>query len=89
MAVLRDLSMTPEMANELAMLRAENARLKAQAQAKNKLTMKITEKGGISVYGMGRFPVTLYAGQWQRLAAVGAELLEFIEANRDKLSWKD
>jgi hypothetical protein len=54
---------------ELEALRAENARLKAAAQVKAaaRLTVKITDKGGVSVYGIGRFPVTLYPSQWLTL----------------------
>lgn len=54
------------------------------------LSFKVSEKGAVSVYGMGRFPVTLYAEQWAKLVApeVVAELLAFIEANRASLATK-
>jgi hypothetical protein len=91
--VLRDLS--AEMA-ELAKLREENERLKAKiaARANGRLTVKVNllsegGKGNVSVYGLGRFPVTLYAKQWERLVAVGSEILTVIENNRDDLAWKD
>jgi hypothetical protein len=53
-----------------------------------KLTFKVGEKGGVSVYGLGRFPVTLYYGQWIRLLAVSDELLDFLNKNKDKLKMK-
>ena len=62
---------------ELALLRSENAKLKA-GKASN--GMKYTEKGGVSVYGMGRFPVTLYASQWESLWDRQDEIKEFIKA---------
>ena len=71
---------------ELEKLRAENEALK---KTKEKgLSMKIGEKGGLSVYGLGRFPVTLYKEQWKRLLAMADEIQNFIEANDDKLKSK-
>lgn len=76
-----------EMRAELEKLRAENEALK---KTKEKgLTMKIGEKGGLSIYGLGRFPVTLYKEQWLRLLAMTDEIRAFIEANGDKLKSKD
>lgn len=72
---------------ELERLRAENDALK---KTKEKgLTMKIGEKGGLSVYGLGRFPVTLYKEQWIRLLAMSDEIKAFIEANADRLKSKE
>jgi len=72
---------------ELEKLRAENEALK---KTKSKgLTMKIGEKGGLSVYGLGRFPVTLYKEQWLRLLELSEEIRAFIEANGDKLKTKE
>ena len=83
MAVLEDLQA------EIARLKAENERLaKAKAQGQ-RVTMKVTEKGGVSVYGLGRFPVTLYRGQWERLGQAMPEVLRFIQANVDRLSVKE
>ena len=56
---------------------------------KNELRFKVSEKGAVSVYGMGRFPVTLYLEQWERLLAHTAELRAFIEANRSQLKAKE
>jgi hypothetical protein len=60
-----------------------------KAAKQTKLTMKVSEKGALSVYGMGRWPVTLYRGQWERLLAHRDELLAFIEANASLLSVKE
>lgn len=73
MAVLQDMT---QVQAELAKLRAENERLKAAAQ--RKVTVKLGEKGTISVYGVGRFPVSLYKSQWQRVLA--KETIVSIEA---------
>lgn len=72
---------------QIAKLQAENDRLKQASQAKLKL--KIGEKGALSVYGMGRFPVTLYRSQWERLIGIIPEIEAFIMANADKLSVKE
>ena len=52
------------------------------------LRLKIGDKGGVSVYGLGRFPVTLYYEQCGRLLEAKSELIEFLEANRTKLRMK-
>ena len=72
----------------VAKLQAENAALKA-APARA-LTLKVSEKGGVSVYGLGRFPVTLYAGSWERLLApaVVEQITSFIKANEALVSRK-
>lgn len=71
-------------------LMAEIARLKAQAKTLPQgLTLKVSEKGAVSVYGLGRFPVTLYASQWERLIADGSKVQAFIEANRTVLKHKE
>ena len=73
-------------ASELERLRAENAALK-QATARG-LTLKVSEKGGVSVYGLGRFPVTLYKEQWLKLLDLAGDIHAFIQANEDKLKSK-
>lgn len=72
-------------------LRAENERLKREIEASKAQTlrMKVSEKGGLSVYGLGRWPVTLYRGQWERLLEQKDALLAFIESNADRLSTKE
>ena len=79
--------MTEEERAELERLRAENERLKAGD--KGKLTLKVSEKGAVSVYGMVRFPVTLYKEQWLRLLASGAEIEAFIRENESRLKTKE
>jgi hypothetical protein len=66
------------------------AELEKQAGAKKagKLEFKVGEKGGVSVYGMGRFPVTLYYEQWIRLLDAAGELRAFLEENRGRLKLK-
>lgn len=59
-----------------------------QAQPARKLTCKVSEKGALSLYGMGRFPVTLYREQWERLFSASADIKAFIAANHALLSTK-
>jgi hypothetical protein len=72
---------------ELARLRAENEALKHKRNTA--VSMKVSEKGGVSVYGLGRFPVTLYQEQWTKLLAMADEIKKFIEENRSKLKAKE
>jgi hypothetical protein len=72
---------------ELERLRAENERLKKGASRGTSL--KVSEKGGVSVYGLGRFPVTLYKEQWKKLLDMADEIRNFIEANDSQLKSKD
>jgi hypothetical protein len=76
-----------ELQAELQRLRAENEALKKSGRSK--LSMKVSEKGALSVYGMGRFPVTLYKEQWLRLLAMADDIKAFIEANNESLKAKD
>jgi hypothetical protein len=74
-------------------LKAELERLKAENEAlKNKKKgsafLKVSEKGAVSVYGLGRFPVTLYKEQWVRLLDMGDDIRSFITDNMDKLKSK-
>ncbi|MBI4516216.1 MAG: hypothetical protein HY699_10430 [Deltaproteobacteria bacterium] len=73
---------------ELERLRAENAALKASRRP-GALTFRVSDKGAVSVYGLGRFPVTLYQEQWDKLLAATDELRAFIDANRDQLKKKE
>jgi hypothetical protein len=83
MAILRNL--VQDDLDELNRLRAENAALKQRSV----LTLKVTDKGGVSVYGMGRFPVTLYKSQWEKIIDNIDDLKRFIVANNDRLATKD
>lgn len=78
-----------EMIAELARLRQENDRLKAKVAARSTLSYKVTEKGGLSVYGLGRFPVTLYRGQWERLLKAKDDILAYVEEHKAELSVKE
>ncbi|MGE5220152.1 MAG: hypothetical protein ACM3SP_24385 [Chloroflexota bacterium] len=83
--------MAEETAEEkLARLEAENRALREQvAQRKpGELRLKISEKGGLSVYGLGRFPVTLYKEQWKRLLDRADEIKKFLEENDHNLKAK-
>ena len=71
---------------ELERLRIENAALKKGAATG--ATMKVSEKGALSIYGMGRFPVTLYKEQWLKLLAMSDDIRTFIVANEEKLKTK-
>ena len=55
---------------------------------RSQMSFKVSEKGGVSVYGLGRFPVTLYFEQWQRLLGAADDLKAFLESNKDKLKLK-
>ncbi|MSP39842.1 MAG: hypothetical protein EXR70_15250 [Deltaproteobacteria bacterium] len=74
---------------KLARLEAENQALKQQAERKpGELRLKISEKGGLSVYGLGRFPVTLYKEQWTRLLAHVEEISAFLKQHDQELKAK-
>jgi len=72
---------------ELERLRKENAALKKGASSN--VRMKVSEKGALSVYGMGRFPVTLYKEQWLKLLDIADDIRAFIAANDSALEEKD
>jgi hypothetical protein len=72
---------------ELERLRKENAALKKGASSAVRL--KVSEKGAVSVYGMGRFPVTLYKEQWLKLLDRSDDIRAFIAASETKLKAKD
>ena len=74
---------------ELDRLRAENEVLKTTRPAKGAISMKVSEKGAVSVYGLGRFPVTLYKEQWERLLQSGEDIRLFITDNDAKLKKKE
>lgn len=75
-----------QMQARIAELEKQLAEAKAKPAAK--ISFKVSEKGGVSAYGLGRFPVTLYGEQWKRLAAAMPELLKFVEAHASELSSK-
>jgi hypothetical protein len=72
-------------------LKARLAELEKQGTTRRTGTLdfRVSEKGGVSVYGLGRFPVTLYYEQWIRLLEVSDKLREFLQENKDKLKLKE
>jgi len=76
-----------DLKTELERLRRENAALKRSASSG--IRLKVSEKGAVSVYGMGRFPVTLYKEQWIKLLDMAAEIRAFISANEAQLKAKE
>ncbi len=76
-------TLTPEQ------MAARIAELEDRLTKGSALSFKVSEKGGVSVYGLGRFPVTLYFEQWNKLLSHIDELRAFMEANRSKLKFKE
>ena len=72
---------------EIERLRAENEALKKPARGQ--MSLKVSEKGGLSVYGLGRFPVTLYKEQWEKLLGMAEEIRTFIRDNDHALKKKE
>lgn len=72
-------------------LKAKLAELEKQVQGRKRGTLdyKVSEKGGVSVYGLGRFPVTLYYEQWVRLLDQAEQIRAFMEENKTRLKMKD
>lgn len=72
---------------ELERLRAENEALKGRAARRE--TLKVSEKSGVSVYGLGRFPVTLYKEQWEKLLAMAEDIRAFIAEHEAELKTRE
>ena len=75
-----------EIMKELERLQAENTALKSSKT--KSLSLKVSEKGGVSVYGLGRFPVTLYKEQWEKLLGMTEDIKAFLIANESQLKTK-
>ena len=74
-------------------LRAEVERLRAENEALKKggaksVSLRVSEKGGVSVYGLGRFPITLYQEQWLKLLDMADQIRDFIDAHKSELKAK-
>jgi hypothetical protein len=72
---------------EVERLKAENESLKSQRG--RSVGLKVSEKGGLSVYGLGRFPVTLYKEQWTKLLAMADEIKTFMKEHDSELKTKE
>jgi hypothetical protein len=72
---------------EIERLRAENEALKKPVRGQ--MSLKVSEKGGLSVYGLGRFPVTLYREQWEKLLGMADQIRDFIRENDHALKKKE
>ena len=78
-----------EPTKEELMARIAELEKKAEGRKKGALEFRVGEKGGVSVYGLGRFPVTLYYEQWNRLLGAANDIKQFMEENKSKLKLKE
>ena len=76
-----------ELKAEIERLKAENDQLKRPARGS--MSLKVSEKGALSVYGLGRFPVTLYREQWEKLLGMADQIRQFIQENDHLLKKKE
>ena len=76
-----------ELQAEIERLKAENEALKKPARGQT--SMRVSEKGALSVYGLGRFPVTLYREQWEKLLGLSDSIRQFIEEHDSELKKKE
>ena len=81
------MSSEAELKAELERLRAENEALKKPSRGQ--MSLKVSEKGALSVYGLGRFPVTLYREQWEKLLGLAEDIKTFIHENDHSLKRKE
>jgi hypothetical protein len=77
-----------EPTKEELLARIAELEAKGDSRRRGSLEFRVGEKGGVSVYGLGRFPVTLYYEQWVRLLDASADLRAFLEENKSKLKLK-
>ena len=76
-----------QLRDEIERLRAENEHLKGQRGSR--ATLKVSDKGGVSVYGLGRFPVTLYKEQWGKLLDMADDIRAFIKEHEAELKTRE
>jgi hypothetical protein len=88
LAMMPTLQGAKSMTNLNEMTKEQLIALVQAANQPKRLTMKVSEKGALSLYGLGRFPVTLYRGQWERLATAMPDIKVFISQNADLLAVK-
>ena len=72
---------------QLDALKAENAKLKDARNAR--ISLKVSAKGAVSLYGLGRFPLTLYSGQWERVLSMADQIKAFMDQNKATLAVKE
>ena len=84
---MNTMSSEEELKAEVDRLRAENEALKRPARGQ--MSLKVSEKGALSVYGLGRFPVTLYREQWEKLLGLADSIRQFIQENDHLLKKKE
>ena len=75
-----------DLRNQVEQLRAENKALKARGQ---EIRLQVSQKGAVSLYGLRRFPITVYADEWERILDLSGKVRQFIKENQDSLSRKD
>jgi hypothetical protein len=78
-----------DLQSELERLRAENEALKAKADNRRSVYLKVSDKGAVSLYGLGRFPTTLYVEQWETILGMADEIRDFLQTNASKLKRKE
>ena len=81
--------MSEDVKAEMERLKAENESLKDKKTTEGSPSMKVSEKGALSIYGMGRFPVTLYKEQWLKLLGIADQIKKYIEENNSRLKTKE
>lgn len=81
--------MSEDLQKEIERLKQENEKLKADKKKAKDIYFKVSQKGAVSAYGLGRFPVTLYQEQWIKLLDRKDQILEFIEENASELKTKE
>lgn len=76
---------------QLANLQAENERLKTKRReaARKRQTLKVSQKGAVSLYGIRRFPLTFYAQEWDKVLDMAQEIRDFIADHRDELTFRE
>ena len=79
----------PEPTKEEVLVRIAELEKRTEVKKSGKLEFKVGEKGGVSVYGLGRFPVTLYYEQWLRLLDIAGDLRALLEGNKSRLKRKN
>ena len=81
--------MSDDLQKEIERLKAENEALKKKSSSGRAISLKVSEKGAVSLYGLGRFPVTLYKEQWLKVLEMGDEIRAFVRDNDSKLKAKE